>query len=309
MLEVELTAFETPDFSSAHVIVIASATDNSGKSMVSILISIALLRAGFNVATIDLDRHKRTMTRFFENRQILAANPPWEIELPFHQGMGQAVAAQAPRDQDSQGRKPDDEAAEFAAFAKSLGEIEHNYEFIVIDTPATFSPLTRLANSLADTLVSPLDLSLMALDDKAESNVLTAYVELVHRARQKRKAVDSGLIDWVILGSQSTPERLIAPLDLPAKAQSLRARSLEGLREKRIFQELFTLGLTALDPIEEATSTRTLLPSQLAARREIEDLVMALQLPERGKDIQHSEARRIWFRRVADFYHNLNPED
>ena len=56
------------------------------------------------------------------------------------------------------------EAQEFAAFAQAIGDVEHDYEFVVIDTPASDSYLMRLAHSLADTLVSPLNDSYIDVD-------------------------------------------------------------------------------------------------------------------------------------------------
>ena len=51
----------------------------------------------------------------------------------------------------------ENEAREFARFADAIGAVEHHYEFVVIDTPASDSYLMRLAHSLADTLISPLN--------------------------------------------------------------------------------------------------------------------------------------------------------
>ena len=48
------------------------------------------------------------------------------------------------------------------------------------------------------------------------------------------------------------------------------------------FRELFPIGLTALDPIEEATDNGALTSSQISARREVESLVEALALPTRA---------------------------
>ena len=46
---------ELPDLRTAHVIVVANEKGGTGKSTISIHVSIALLKAGFRVATIDLD--------------------------------------------------------------------------------------------------------------------------------------------------------------------------------------------------------------------------------------------------------------
>ena len=58
----------------------------------------------------------------------------------------------------------DNESAEFAIFADAIGEVEHDYEFVVIDTPASDSYLMRLAHSLADTLISPMNDSFIDMD-------------------------------------------------------------------------------------------------------------------------------------------------
>ena len=61
--------FETPDLRSAHVIVLGNEKGGTGKSTLSIHITIALLKAGCRVASIDLDVRQRTLTRFLENRR------------------------------------------------------------------------------------------------------------------------------------------------------------------------------------------------------------------------------------------------
>lgn len=65
---------EQPDLRSAHVIVVANEKGGTGKSTLSIHITVALLKAGFAVASIDLDTRQRTLTRFIENRQSWAAS-------------------------------------------------------------------------------------------------------------------------------------------------------------------------------------------------------------------------------------------
>ena len=47
----------------------------------SIHLSVALLKAGYRVATVDLDTRQRTLTRFYENRASFAQKAPWKVEL------------------------------------------------------------------------------------------------------------------------------------------------------------------------------------------------------------------------------------
>ena len=72
-----------------------------------------------------------------------------------------------------------------------------------------------------------------------------------------------------------------------------------------IFRELFPIGLTALDPIEEAMRSGTLSASQSAARTEVEELLATLQLPERGHGLAHLQARHEWYERIARYYRDL----
>ena len=160
------------------------------------------------------------------------------------------------------------EAQEFALFAEAIGAVEHDYEFVVIDTPASDSYLMRLAHSLADTLVSPLNDSFIDVDvfsrvhhDRSQRGAVAHYADLVMEARRKRRIVDNGVIDWVMVRNRmasiaSNNARQIA-LSVARLASELRFRVADGLHDRVIFRELFPIGLTALDPIEEARSRRS----------------------------------------------------
>lgn len=297
---------ERPDLRSAHVIVVANEKGGTGKSTLSIHICIALLKAGFRVASIDLDTRQKTLTRFLENRQSWAANAPWEVELPFHCALERSNSENL----------RDNETVEFGAFASAIAEIEHSYEFVVIDTPASDSYLMRLAHSLADTLVSPVNDSFIDVDvfsrvhhDRTQRGQIAHYADLVIEARRRRKLVDQGIIDWVLVRNrmssiQSNNAKQISA-SLAKLAAELQFRPTEGLHDRVIFRELFPIGLTALDPIEEAMRSGSLSASQSAARREVETLIATLQLPERSRGLAHLQARHEWYERIARYYHDL----
>ncbi|MEW6438134.1 MAG: division plane positioning ATPase MipZ [Pseudomonadota bacterium] len=298
--------FDSPDLRTAHVIVVANEKGGTGKSTLSIHISVALLKAGFRVATIDLDTRQRTLTRFFENRASWAVNAPWNVELPRHHAL----------DRGNSDNVRDNETWEFGAFATAIAEVEHEYEFVVIDTPASDSYLMRLAHSLADTLVSPMNDSFIDVDvfsrvhhDRAQRGQVAQYADLVLEARRKRKLVDQGIIDWIIVrnrmsSTQSNNAKQIAA-SLSRLAGQLKFRPAEGLHDRVIFRELFPIGLTALDPIEEAMRGSNLSASQVSARREVESLVETLQLPERSRGLAHLQARHDWFDRISRYYRDL----
>jgi chromosome partitioning protein len=302
--------FEPPDLRTAHVIVIGNEKGGTGKSTLSIHITIALLKAGFRVATIDLDTRQRTLTRFLENRRSWAGSAQWDVELPYHHALNRG---------NSQNIR-DNETTEFGAFATAIAEVEHSFEFVVIDTPASDSYLMRLAHSLADTLVSPVNDSFIDIDvfsrvhhDKTQRGQIAQYADLVIEARRKRRLVDHGLIDWVLVRNrmssiQSNNARQIGH-SLSRMAIDLQFRPTEGLHDRVIFRELFPIGLTALDPIEEAMRNGTLSSSHSSARKEIEALLGNLQLPARGRGMAHLQARHEWFDRISRYYRELGKEN
>ena len=303
---VDFDDVEAPDLRSAHVIVVGNEKGGTGKSTMSIHLSVALMKAGFRVATIDLDTRQQTLTRFFENRRSWAESAPWDVELPFHFALQRGVSENV----------RDNETMEFGAFAEAVGQVEHAYEFVVIDTPASDSYLMRLAHSLADTLISPVNDSYIDVDvfsrvhhDRTKRGAVAHYADLVIEARRKRHLADQGIIDWVIVRNriaslQSNNAKQIA-VSLGRMASELKFRPADGLHDRVIFRELFPIGLTALDPIEEAMKTGTLSASQLAARREIEQLLITLQLPQRGSGMAHLQARHEWFNRISGYYRGL----
>jgi len=294
---------DSSDLRSAHVIVVGNEKGGAGKSTISIHVTVALLKAGYRVATIDLDTRQQTLTRFFENRRSWAASANWPIELPHHRAMGR-------------GKSNDlraNEAYEFADFADAIGAVEHDYEFVVIDTPASDSYLMRLAHSLADTLISPLNDSYIDIDvfsrvnhDRKQRGAVAHYADLVIEARRKRQLVDNGVIDWVMVRNRiaslaNNNARQIA-VSIAKLGAELRFRVAEGFHDRVIFRELFPIGLTALDAIEQGAQKGALTSSQLAARHEIESLVDALQLPMRVPGLEHMECRRLWHARVSGLF-------
>ena len=292
-----------PDLRSAHVIVVGNEKGGAGKSTLSIHLIIALLKAGYSVASIDLDTRQRTLTRFLENRTSWAQSVRRYIEMPYHH----ALARDETHDLSER------EANEFGAFAAAIGAVEHTHEFVVIDTPATDSYLMRLAHSLADTLISPVNDSYIDVDvfsrvnhDKKNRGRIAHYAELVLEARRKRRLADAGMIDWVMVRNRmptvSSNNSRQLQISLERLSYELDFRLAEGLHDRVIFRELFPIGLTALDQIEEGMPKGQLTSSQALARKEILALLEKLDLPARIEGLEHKDCRHIWFTRVAEYY-------
>ncbi len=242
--------------------------------------------AGQRVATIDLDSRQKSLTHW-------AKRTLTDLELAVHFSVARAEGANV----------HENEAVEFAD--KVITAVQHCH-FLVIDAPPHDSYLMRLAHSIADTLVSPLNDSFLDLDVLAMVDPVTFavtevshYAEMVRKARRLRRSVDGAMTDWVVarnrlplLGACVKP---IICEGLNELGLRLGFRVTEGFAERAIYRELFPRGLTALDDLDEIMPCTEPDPLCLTARQEVRTLLDTLRLPldERGR--RRAAARAQWF--------------
>jgi len=202
-------------------------------------------------------------------------------------------------------RLDDIEAQEFSAFAEAVSAVENSHDFIVIDTPGNDSYLMRLAHSMADTLITPLNDSFVDFDvlgtiDPTSFEVagVSHYAEMVREARRQRRLVDGGLTDWVVvrnrLSSLGSRNRRLVGEGVEGLAKQLGFRAIDGFAERVVYREFFPRGLTALDDLNEDTLGARPSTSHATARDEVKLLIDTLRLPidERGK--RRAAARAEW---------------
>jgi len=145
--------------------------------------------------------------------------------------------------------------------------------------------------------------------NRTHRGLVAHYADLVLEARRKRRLVDNGIIDWVLvrnrsLSIQSNNARQVA-MSLQRLAAELQFRVAKGLHDRVIFRGLFPIGLTALDPIEMAVQNQALTSSQLSGRKEIDTLVQTLRLPVHQPGVPCIEARHRWYEGLSHYYRNL----
>jgi chromosome partitioning protein len=280
---------------SAHVIVLGNEKGGSGKSTTAMHIAVALLKAGQRVATIDLDSRQKTFSHYVENRRDCARRTGLPLEVPDHFAIARAEGV----------RVDENEAAEFGGFAAAINAVEHSHDFVVIDTPGNDTYLMRLAHSMADTLVTPLNDSFLDFDvlgsvDAATFEVtgVSHYAKMVRHARRQRRIVDGGLTDWIVVRNRlallgSRNKKLVGEC-LDRLGLRLGFRATEGFSERVVFREFFPNGLTALDSPDEATLGARPNLSHLTARQEVRVLVDALKLPIDEKGRRRAAARAEW---------------
>ncbi len=284
---------------SAYVVVLGNEKGGSGKSTVAVYIAIALLKAGQRVATIDLDSRQCSLTHYIENRQAWARRTGIALELPQHFRVARGASMQV----------AENEIAEFTHFAETLTRIEHEYDFVVVDTPGTDNYLMALAHSMADTLITPLNDSFVDFDvlgtiDPVNFAVTGAshYAQMVGESRKQRRLLDGATSDWIVIRNRlsvtgSRNKQLVSEC-LSQLSLKLGFRAVDGLAERVVYRELFPRGLTALDDLDEATLGMRPNLAHVTAREEVANVLRQLKLPldERGR--RRAAARAEWFAQV-----------
>lgn len=266
----------------AHVIVLGNEKGGSGKSTTAMHLITALVRAGHSVGALDLDLRQQSLFRYLDNRADYMRRRG--ITLPMPRRVKLAASAL-----DSRTRA---EAEEGSRFESAIADLASDCTYIVIDCPGADSVYARLAHAVADTLVTPLNDSLIDLDLLARLDPVTGrvrgpsvYAEMVWKARQARAASGRTPIDWVVLRNRMSTldarnKRRVAGA-LAELAPRIGFRLLPGFSERVVFRELFLSGLTLLDLKD--TDPQAMTMSNVAARQEVRELVRSLDLGEGGE--------------------------
>lgn len=283
----------------AHVIVLGNEKGGSGKSTTALHIAVALLKAGQRVATIDLDSRQQSFTRYIANRAAWAKSADLALEVPTHTCIKLGETMQI----------ADNEAIELEQFMTAVSAVERTHDFIIIDTPGSDTYLMRLAHSMADTLVTPINDSFLDFDVLGQVDAATYkvtgeshYATMARDARRKRRQHDGSATDWIVVRNRlsvlgSRNKMLVAGV-LDQLSLQLGFRAVDGLAERVMYREFFPRGLTALDDLNEATLGRRPSMGHVTAREEVVELLRKLKLPldERGR--RRAANRAEWFAQV-----------
>lgn len=287
--------------SSAHVIVLGNEKGGSGKSTTAFHLAIYLLYQGYRVATFDVDSRQQTFTNYVRNRRAWAQSHDLKLPHTTHYHLPLSNG-----DSISQNQR-----LEFEVFRQAVTEVEGQADFLVVDTPGFDTHLTRLSHSLADTLVTPLNDSLIDLDVMAhvdpvtgEPRELSHYARLVQRARRERLAIDGRTIDWVLVRNRismlSSRNMRLVQSGIEQIATRLGCRVAEGIAERVIFRSLFPIGMTVFDPLDEELLGGMPSMSHVSARQEYRALADALNLPVSEQVRARRAAREAWAASAAE---------
>jgi chromosome partitioning protein len=263
----------------AHVVVIGNEKGGSGKTTVAMHLAVGLLRLGFRVGCIDLDHRQQSLGRYVANRESWIERSG--IALPMPQ-----LGVVMPSTNDL---KSEAVAEEQACFDQMLADFGASADFVVVDCPGADAALARHAHTHADTLITPINDSLLDLDllgqlDPVSRQLKKAgvYANLVWELRQERRKLHKSGIDWVVTRSRLSAladrnKQMMAGV-LPEMQKILGFRLADGFGERVIYRYMFLWGLTVLD-LDQAGIGIAATRSNNSAREEVCALLAALWLP------------------------------
>ncbi|MYG52079.1 MAG: ATPase [Rhodospirillaceae bacterium] len=270
-----------------RIVVLGNEKGGTGKSTAAMHLIVALLRDGRSVASIDLDGHQGTLTRYVENRRSFTESEGLRLHMPDHRRIGG----------DAGGSGAADPAAPAALQRDTdalIDRLAAAHDYVVLDCPGTDNAPARHAISRADILITPIndsfiDLDLLARVGGTPPRVLgpSVYSQTVWEGRQRRAMGGGRPIDWIVLRNRLSPldsrnkKRVGATLE--ELAGRIGFRWLDGFHERVIFRQLFLQGLTVLDLREDGAGV-PLNMSHVAARQEIRRLTDAVLGRQAGDD-------------------------
>ena len=261
----------------ANIIVFGNEKGGSGKSTTAIHVAIALCYQNMSVGIIDLDLRQKSLSRFLENRASFCEKQKSNLPNPTYYKI----------DESNKDSKAASNSEEEKRFAEALTTLEQSCDFLVIDCPGGISNYVKMAHTVADTLVTPMNDSLIDFDLLAKIEPSTGkvvgpsiYSEMVWECRQIRASAKHPPIDWVILRNRishvfsKNKHQVGKSLDNLSKRIGFRLST--GFSERVIFKELFLSGLTLID-LEKMDDWQPTL-SHVSARQEVRMLLANLNL-------------------------------
>jgi len=267
------------NLTAGHCITFANEKGGTGKSTLAVHLLVSLQAQGHSVAAIDLDTRQRSLSRYLQNRsQYHPQLPALEVVVPPLSEL------------DSRAEATEQESEKLHELVHDLAR---KHAFVVIDCPGSDSVRSRVAMTLANTLVTTLNDSFIDLDllgqvepEAFQVQKLSFFTETIWQARQQRALAKLPALAWVIARNRLTMLDARNKRRVNEALENLQGRVacryVPGLAERVIYRELFPSGLTLVDlanPEVGGISVPKMTTSHLAARQELRNFIAALNLP------------------------------
>ena len=258
-----------------HIIVLGNEKGGTGKSTLAMHIIVHLLKEGKRVSSIDLDGRQGSLTYYIKNRNNYAQETGIALSEPEHISVEAEFSPSAEKIKES-----------LEVLDDLIQELKETSDYIVIDTPGSDNYLMRAGHGYADTLITPVNESLIDINvlgrvnfhtNKVES--LSRYAESVFEARKRRAVEKKKPLNWFVvknrLSNADNRNRHVLDEVLEQLAKRLNFQVLPPLRERVIYRELFLKGLTMLDLRTKGIGVKMGM-SHIAARHEIQKIMEAV---------------------------------
>ena len=260
----------------ATLIIVGNEKGGAGKTTVAVHLTIALLYLGFKVASIDTDIRQASFTKYLDNRKSTTESNKVKIPNPKHYKID-------PSKRHAINEINEDESNQLIEI---LSQEHGSKDFIVIDTPGVNNPLSTLAHSFADIIVTPINDSFFDMNVLAEVDANNfdisqpgIYSQMVWEQKINKAKRDGKAMNWIVMrnrlhsldsNNKKNIEKVLSELD-----KRVGCKIASGFGERVIFRELFLNGLTLLDVKDEKVAI-TFTTSHLAARQELISLLGAI---------------------------------
>lgn len=268
---------QAPDRNTSKVIVLGNEKGGTGKTTIAIHILAALQAKGVRVGAIDLDGRLAGFTQFLKNREAWSKNSKHNIyTAPYF--------TVSPSDnKDGALREQED----FASFANAVEKLEQISDYLILDLPSGDSYLSRLAHSMADVLITPVNDGFMDVNilgdvdfNSFEVKHINPYGNYVLECLNRRKHLDGRGFEWLLVknrvSSLGAKHKQKIDLALNNIAEQLGASITTNIGDRVIFRELYAMGLTVFDVLDKQTGVKAT-ASHNDAKREILDLIKFIE--------------------------------
>lgn len=270
------------------VVVLGNEKGGTGKSTTAMHLIIGAMREGARVGSIDLDSGQASLSRYIANRRDFAEENGVALIMPEHHRL---VLSQ----DDSRSRAGEEDRGRLIREIKRLSQTN---DVVFVDTPGGDTDIGRTAIRYADSLITPINDSLIDLDliarlegDPPEPVGPSRFSDKVWEARKERAADAQGPIDWVVLRNRvstlASRNRKAIEVALDELSGRFGFRVATGFGERVVFRELFLQGLTVLDLRESGTNV-PLNMSHIAARREVRRLLEFIGLTDFRDELEQA---------------------
>ena len=271
----------------AHIILFGNEKGGSGKTTTAMHLIVTLLELGFKVATLDIDLRQASLTSYIDNRKKNIGNEDSTILMPVHFKIMKDYNVH---------KSVEYTQKDIEEFENLIAQIQNDdFDFIIIDTPGNDNILNRHAHYLANTIITPIndsfiDVDLLGkVDPKDYSKAIPGiYSAMVWEQKKYRAFKKNEEINWIVVRNRLSSMDVINKRNVSTAIKHLGKKLgfsvAPGFGDRVIFKELFLNGLTLLDA-KKNNNRIQMNPSVVAARQELRDFVLSLNLAEVNKTL------------------------